>query len=233
MKKIAIAGKTGKQQGLQVCSVCGAYSEVTAHSDCCPSCHNDISLRKKHSLQKTWALLITAIVFIIPANVYPITYLLKNNVLYPDTIFSGIISLVDSEMVIIAIIVFIASILVPILKIVALVFIVLSVQLGWQFSAKKQLLIFTFVDWIGRWSILDLFVISIMVAVFDKGNLLSVYPGVAATSFTIVVITTLFAAHSFDTRLIWDVQPLKTPNNHSQGIKEHDRTTVTASSENQ
>lgn len=206
MNRIAISGQTGKQQGLVVCTVCGNYSECQGFEVQCPTCHNDISMRNKHSLQKTWALLLVSIIFIIPANAYPITYLLKNNILYPDTIFSGIISLVDSDMIAIAIIVFIASIVVPILKIVALIFILLAVQLRWQFSAKIQLLIFGFVDWIGRWSILDLFVISIMVAVFDKGNLLSVYPGVAASSFTIVVLATLFAAHSFDTRLIWDAQ---------------------------
>ena len=79
---------------------------------------------------------------------------------------------------------------------------------------SKQLFIFSFVDWVGRWSILDLFVISIMVAVFDKGHLLSVYPGVAATSFTIVVIATLFAANSFDTRLIWDAQQTNNKTQH-------------------
>ena len=206
MRKKAIAGKTGKEQGLQVCSICGNYSHYNQDASQCPICDNDISQRKKHSLQKTWALLLTALIFIVPANIYPITYLLKNNVLYPDTIFSGIISLIESEMIAIALIVFIASIVVPILKIIALAFITLAVQMNWKFSAKKQLFVFTFVDWVGRWSILDLFVISIMVAVFDKGHLLSVYPGVAATSFTIVVITTLFAANSFDTRLIWDAQ---------------------------
>tara|TARA_R110001583_G_scaffold57547_1_gene172155 strand:- start:4124 stop:4792 length:669 start_codon:yes stop_codon:yes gene_type:complete len=206
MIKKAIAGKTGIEQHLQVCSVCGDYSPSDLGYSQCPTCQNDISLRKKHSLQKTWALLFTAIIFIVPANVYPITYLLKNNVLSPDTIFSGILFLFESDMQGIALIVFIASILVPILKILALGFIVLAVQFGWRFSAKKQLFIFSFVDWIGRWSVLDLFVISIMVAVFDKGNLLSVYPGVAASSFTVVVITTLFAANSFDTRLIFDGQ---------------------------
>jgi len=221
MSKIAIAGKTAKQQGLQLCSACGNYCDDEVHITHCPICHHHIAVRRKHSLQKTWALLITAIIFIIPANVYPITYLLKNNILYPDTIFSGIISLVESDMKGIALIVFIASIAVPILKIVALAFITLAVQLGWQFSARKQLFIFSFVDWVGRWSILDLFVISIMVAVFDKGNLLSVYPGVAATSFTIVVITTLFAAHSFDTRLIWDAQHSQR-NTQTQDKQTHD-----------
>lgn len=212
MKKVAIAGQTGIQQGLQVCSICGNYSAYKAESTQCPSCTNHISMRKKNSLQKTWALLITSVIFIIPANIYPITYLLKNNILYPDTIFSGIISLLDSDMPGIALIVFVASILVPIFKIVALGFIALAVQFKWQFSAKKQLYIFNLVDWIGRWSILDLFVISIMVAVFDKGQILSVYPGVAASSFTLVVITTLFAANCFDSRLIWDAQQPETNN---------------------
>ena len=123
---------------------------------------------------------------------------------YPDTIFSGIMSLVESDMLTIAIIVFIASIIVPIFKIAALAFILLAIQFKWRFSQRTQLQLFVMVDWIGKWSILDLFVISIMTAVFDKGHLLAVYPGIAATSFTVVVVATLFAAHSFDTRLIWD-----------------------------
>lgn len=206
MDKIAIAGKTGMQQGLQLCKVCGNYSSQIQHPKQCPICGNEVSQRKKNSLQKTWAFLLTAIIFIFPANLYPITYLLKNNTLYPDTIFSGILSLIDSGMFGIALIVFIASILVPFFKIIALAGITLAVQRKWTFPPTKQLLLFNLIDWIGKWSILDLFVISIMVAVFDKGHLLSVYPGIAASSFAVVVITTLFAANSFDTRLIWDAQ---------------------------
>ncbi|MFT6924776.1 MAG: paraquat-inducible protein A [Psychromonas sp.] len=206
MENSAVAGKTGVEQGLQLCKVCGNHSISKTAPNHCPTCLNPISVRTKNSLQKTWAFLITAMIFIFPANLYPITYLLKNNIRYPDTIFSGILSLMDSDMLTIAIIVFIASIVVPIFKIMALTFILLAIQYRWRFSRKKQLWIFNIVDWIGKWSILDLFVISIMVAVFDKGQLLSVYPGIAASSFTIVVLTTLFAANSFDTRLIWDAK---------------------------
>ncbi len=206
MNRIAIAGKTGIKQGLQLCKICGNYSLQVEHPTECPICLNEISQRKKNSLQKTWAFLITSIIFIFPANLYPITYLLKNNTLYPDTIFSGILSLVDSDMPGIALIVFVASIVVPFLKIIALAVIAFSVQNHWNLNPKKQLWAFYLIDWIGKWSILDLFVISIMVAVFDKGHLLSVYPGIAATSFTVVVLTTLFAANNFDTRLIWDAQ---------------------------
>lgn len=204
MDKIAQAGKTGIEQGLQLCKVCNNYSEQIQHPTLCPVCGNEIYMRKKYSLQKTWALLITASIFIFPANLYPITYLLKNNTLYPDTIFSGILSLWNTDMPGIALIVFIASIVVPFFKIIGLGLIALSVQNRWKLAPKKQLLAFNLIDWIGKWSILDLFVISIMVAVFDKGHLLSVYPGIAATSFTIVVLCTLSAANNFDTRLIWD-----------------------------
>lgn len=204
MSKPLIIGISAIQQNRQLCRICGKHSSISEHKEYCPFCASHISPRIEHSQQKTWALLFTAIVFIFPANIYPITYLLKNSTLYPDTIFSGIISLLNSDMPGIALIVFVASILVPILKIIALGFISMVVHFKWQLNPKKQLFAFTIVDWIGRWSILDLFVISIMVAVFDKGNFLSVYPGIAATSFTVVVITTLFAAESFDTRLIWD-----------------------------
>jgi len=204
MNKPLTPGISAIQQDRQVCLVCNMDSSISENPKVCPYCHSDIAPRIKHSQQKTWALLLTAMIFIIPANVYPITYLLKNSTLYPDTIFSGIITLIDNEQPGIAFIVFIASILVPIFKILTLGFISLAVHFRWQLNPRKQFIAFSLVEWVGRWSILDLFVISIMVAVFDKGNLVSVYPGVAATSFTIVVITTLFAAESFDTRLIWD-----------------------------
>ena len=138
MDNVAIVGKTGIEQGLQLCKVCGNYSIQVENPSKCPACCNQIAQREKHSLQKTWAFLITAALFILPANAYPITYLLKNNLLYPDTIFSGILSLIDSGMPGIALIVFIASIVVPSLKIIVLAVIALCVQFRWNFSPKKQ-----------------------------------------------------------------------------------------------
>lgn len=204
--QLAVSGKTGISQGLQLCPTCNHISEIKKHPARCPQCKNKVQARKKNSLQKTWALLFTALIFIIPANIYPITLLMKNNILYPDTIFSGILTLIDGDMVGIAIIVFVASIVVPCLKILILTLIALSVQLKWKLSAKKQLYAYKFVDWIGKWSVLDLFVISIMIAVFDKGTLLSVSPGIAASAFTVVVMLTILAAECFDARLIWDSQ---------------------------
>ena len=204
MNKPLIVGISAKQQNRQLCLVCHKDSDISENNQCCPYCDSAISSRIKNSQQKTWALLFTSFIFIFPANIYPITYLIKNSTLYPDTIFSGIVTLLKSGMTAIALIVFVASILVPILKIAALAFISMAIHFGWQLNPKKQYLAFSLVKWIGRWSVLDLFVISIITAVFDKGSFLSVYPGIAATSFTVVVVTTLFAAESFDTRLIWD-----------------------------
>ncbi|WP_413692971.1 paraquat-inducible protein A [Pseudoalteromonas sp. KJ10-2] len=204
MNKPLKSGLSAIQQDTQLCKECDRPSTISQHKTHCPHCGTPISVRTKHSIQKTWALLCIAFIFIFPANIYPITFLVKNNEAYPDTIFSGIMTLVSTGMPGIALIVFVASMLVPVLKIIALAVISLAAHFKWKMNPKRQLLAYTIVDWIGRWSILDLFVISIMMAVFDKGNLLSVYPGIAATSFTVVVITTLFAAQSFDTRLIWD-----------------------------
>jgi len=204
MNKPLKSGLNAMQQDTQLCKMCEQASSISQHKTHCPHCGSPISVRTKHSIQKTWALLCIAFIFIFPANIYPITFLLKNNEAYPDTIFSGIMTLVSSDMSGIAFIVFIASMLVPILKIIALAVISLAAHFKWKLNPKRQLIAYTIVEWVGRWSILDLFVISIMMAVFDKGNLLSVYPGIAATSFTVVVISTLFAAQSFDTRLIWD-----------------------------
>ncbi|MCK5819727.1 MAG: paraquat-inducible protein A [Psychromonas sp.] len=204
MSKFAVNGRSAIEQGLQACPICTCISEFKVYPDHCPVCRNTISVRKKNSLQLTWALIITAAILLIPANLFPITILLKNGTENPDTIFSGISSLIKTGMPGIAIIVFFASFVVPILKILILTLISLSIHFKWNLSTTKQLYAHKAIDFIGKWSVLDLFVISIMSAVFNKGVLLSVYPGTGASAFTLVIITTLFATRTFDTRLIWD-----------------------------
>ncbi|MDO6525529.1 paraquat-inducible protein A [Motilimonas sp. 1_MG-2023] len=163
-------------------------------------------MRQTNSLQKTWAYLITACIFIFPANFMPITILISQGNETPDTIMSGVIALINSGSAGIAIIVFVASIVVPIAKILGMGFILLSLQLQLSMSHKMRFIMFKFIDWVGRWSMLDLFVISIMVAVIDKGQLLVIVPGPGATAFASVVVLTLLAAKSFDTRLMWDLE---------------------------
>ncbi len=195
--------QTASSKGLVACDTCGLVCKYKAGCTC-PRCSAPLHQRQPYSLQKTWAFLITATIFLFPANFSPITILINRGNEQPDTIMSGVLALARSDMLPIAIIVFVASIVVPVGKILAMVIVLISVQFKLPLSHRSRLSMFLFIDWIGRWSMLDLFVISLMVAVLDKGQLLAVVPGPAATAFGIVVIMTLFAARSFDTRLMWD-----------------------------
>ncbi len=170
----------------------------------CLRCKRPIHFRKPKSIQKTWAYLITAAIFIIPANVLSISILLTNGKRLEDTIFSGVAGLVRSGMYGIAIIIFVASIIVPVAKILGLAYLLCCVQFKRVGNQKKNMFIYSAVKWIGKWSVMDLFVISIMMTLIDRGQILDFTPGLGAVTFGLVVIFTMLAAESFDSRLIWD-----------------------------
>jgi paraquat-inducible protein A len=150
-----------------------------------------------------WAWLVTSAIFIVPANIYPITVINQFGVLQPDTILSGISTLIELGMLPIAVIVFVASIVVPSIKVVGLFYIYLSVYLKAPVSHRTITTMFHFIEWIGRWSMLDLFVISIMIVLLDVGQV-SFEAGPATLAFGLVVISTMLSAKAFDTRLLWD-----------------------------
>ena len=131
--------------------------------DNCVRCDFPLHKRMPQSIQKTWAYLIAATVFIFPANLYPISIFLNNGKRVEDTIFSGVASLVNSDMLGIAIIIFIASIVVPVAKILGLAFILLTIQFKRSVNHLQRMKLYRFIQWIGKWSMMDLFVISIMV----------------------------------------------------------------------
>ncbi|MCH4296419.1 paraquat-inducible protein A [Shewanella sp. 3B26] len=193
---------TGKQIGLCQCRVCRETNPISAPK--CRRCGADNSARDHTSLQKSWALLITAAILLIPANVYPITTLVNQGRVTHDTIFSGIKHLVHSDMLPIAIIVFTASILVPWLKIVGLATYLTAISFDLPVSKRKLMAGFHIIEWIGRWSMLDLFVISLTVALVNMGQLLDAKPAPAATAFALVILLTQLAAKVLDTRLLWD-----------------------------
>ncbi|WP_100752340.1 paraquat-inducible protein A [Vibrio salilacus] len=173
----------------------------------CLRCHNPIHHRKPHSMQKTWAYLIAASIAIFPANLIPISILLTNGKRLEDTIFSGVASLVNNDMTGIATIIFVASIVVPVAKIVGLSYLLLAIQFKRKIYHKHRMLIYFVVKWIGRWSMMDLFVISIMMTLVDRGQILDFTPGYGAVAFGFVVVLTMLAAESMDPRLIWDNYP--------------------------
>jgi paraquat-inducible protein A len=153
---------------------------------------------------RTWALLVTAAVLYIPANVLPIMTVSSLGQGDPSTIMSGVIQLVQHGMIPIAAVVFIASILVPTFKLVGIALLLFSVQRRQPLSARQRIWMYRFIEFIGRWSMLDIFVIAILVAVVNFGRLASVEANLGAIAFASVVILTMLAAVTFDPRLIWD-----------------------------
>ncbi|MGF1755415.1 paraquat-inducible protein A [Vibrio makurazakiensis] len=170
----------------------------------CLRCHNALHHRKPNSIQKTWAYLIAATVAVIPANIIPISILITNGQRLEDTIFSGVASLVNSEMYGIAIIIFVASIVVPVAKILGLGYILLCIHFKRSLYHRQRMTIYFIVKWVGKWSVMDLFVISIMMTLVDRGQILNFTPGYGAVAFGMVVVLTMLAADSIDPRLIWD-----------------------------
>jgi len=181
------------------------YPETQAHDDLeCPRCGAAVHQREPNSLTRTWALIITAFILLIPANLFPImTFTIKGSG-EPSTILDGVLMMVHHGMIPIALIVFIASICVPFLKLAGLATLLLSVQFKWKTSARQRTTMYTLIETIGRWSMLDVFSIAVLGALVELGMLANVKAGPAGTFFCAAVVITIFAAKSFDTRLIWD-----------------------------
>ncbi|MFI8482865.1 paraquat-inducible protein A [Pseudomonas sp. NPDC078700] len=192
--------------GLLVCDECHQLSpiEVDVDKQFCPRCGGRVHARRPNSLLQTWALLITSAILYIPANMLPIMRVSSLGSGQSDTIMSGVIELVNYGMYPIAAVVFIASILVPTFKLVGIGLLLYSVQRRQPMSARQRMLMYRFIEWIGRWSMLDIFVIAILVTVVKFGTLATIEPGWGAVAFASVVILTMLAALTFDPRLIWD-----------------------------
>jgi len=170
----------------------------------CPRCGATLSSRLHNSLIRTWALLLTAVILFIPANIYPIMVVDSFAGEIPSTIMKGIVIFFKNREYFVAFVIFVASIVVPAFKLVGLVVILLAIQRKNQFFYTHRSNMFRFIQFIGRWSMLDIFVIAIMVAMVDFGTISTIHAGPAATSFAAVVVITMYAAVTFDPRLIWD-----------------------------
>lgn len=193
----------GPQETLRVCLSCHYTGHPDSHGRC-PRCHTPLRHRRRHSLQKTWAALIAAIVLLLPANLLPISIVYANGARIEDTIFSGVVSLASSGNFPIAAVVFIASVLVPFTKVIVLITLLLSIHLKTQHSLKTRMRLLRLITWIGRWSMLDLFVIALMMSLINRDQLFSFTMGPAAFYFGSAVILTILAVKWLDSRLIWD-----------------------------
>ncbi|WP_068827161.1 paraquat-inducible protein A [Pseudomonas sp. BMS12] len=170
----------------------------------CARCGSKLHARRPNSIVRTWALLITAAILYIPANLLPIMTVSSLGRGMPSTIMGGVLELIHAEMLPVALVVFVASILVPTFKLVGIAMLLYSVQRHQPMSARQRILMYRFIEWIGRWSMLDIFVIAILVSLINFGNLATITAGPGAAAFASVVILTMLAAVTFDPRLIWD-----------------------------
>jgi paraquat-inducible protein A len=196
---------TGRSLGLLVCLDCRAtVRAVKAEHLRCPRCHAPLHERKPHSLIVTTVLVLCAAALYVPANVLPV---MNTRTIFDDerdTIMSGVLVLLDSGSWPIALLVFIASIVVPLLKILALGVLLYS---AWRRSPRGRLQrsrLYRMVEFIGRWSMLDIYAISLLATLVQVQSFATVIVGWGAWAFAAVVVLTLLAARTFDERLLWD-----------------------------
>ncbi len=188
------------------CRICHAMvgESIIDNEKECPRCHAEIHRRIPHSLQKTTALIIASIVLYIPANILPIMTYDSLGEVSTSTIFGGVIELIVAGLYGIAAVVFIASIFVPILKLVILIYLVWSVKMGMTKGIRHRAFLYRVTETIGRWSMVDVFVVTIFVAIVQFGFVYTVEPEGAIIAFGAVVVLTMIAAETFDPRLLWD-----------------------------
>lgn len=206
--------KSALKQNLICCHNCGSVIKsktdlgadplATQDHGVCERCGGALHPRLPNSFQRTAAYLCSAFILYIPANVFPIMTISKFGVGEPHTIISGIIELIHGGMIPIATLVLIASVLVPLTKMLGLAILLWAVHKGWQRNLRLLTLIYRLIAFVGRWSMLDIFMISILVSIVSAEALEQVLAGPAATAFGAVVVLTMLAANSFDPRLLWD-----------------------------
>ena len=199
---------TASEAGLLACHACELLQRpgAGAHDLACARCGAHLHLRKPDSISRAWALLIAAYVMIVPANVLPVMVTGSLFGTETDTILSGVIYLWTSGSWPLALIVFIASIAIPFSKLLALAYLLVSVQRRSTFARRERTRLYRVLEAVGRWSMIDIYVAAILTALVHFGGLMNIKAGPGAIAFGAVVVLTMFAAESFDPRLIWDAK---------------------------
>jgi paraquat-inducible protein A len=201
----AAVAATAVQDGVIGCDTCGLVCRAADERARCPRCGFRLRHRKPNSVARTWALGVAAAVLYVPANVYPVLTLVRFGTGQPSTILGGARELLDAGQWPLAALVFFASIMVPMLKLVGLTILLTSIHARRNDRLHDRTVLYRIIDSIGRWSMIDIFMESILVALVQFGALVTINPGFGAVAFAGVVILTMFAARSFDPRVMWDV----------------------------
>ena len=206
---------TAADKGLMVCRTCGALCRRVRFSPQtrCPRCFDTVQFRKRDSIGRTWAFLFAALILYIPANLLPVTETRTVFGSQQDTIMSGVVLFWTTGSPFIASVVFAASVMIPMLKCIALTLLTITAQRRSCWRPQQRAKLYRLIERIGRWSMLDVFVVTIVVALLHIGSLATIHAGPGAAAFGAVVVLTMLASKSFDPRLIWD--PVET--SHDSG----------------
>lgn len=193
---------TARAAGLVGCRTCGKVS--SAGTERCPRCGSRLHSRRPNSLQKVWALWLVGLICYVPANLLPMLLTDAVGRHYASTIVGGAVELAQHGDWPVAAIILLASVAIPISKFIAIAYLSLSIQRRSHLSAQARIHLYEFVEFIGRWSMIDVFVVAILSALVQLGFLAAINPGLAALFFAMSVIFTMLSAQAMDPRLIWD-----------------------------
>ncbi|MES2625800.1 MAG: paraquat-inducible protein A [Pseudomonadota bacterium] len=212
-----LRGQTAASQGVAGCDTCGLINSLDADGKGhCSRCDDALHARLPNSMQRTSALLMAAAVMYIPANFYPIMTTINLGRAKDNTILGGVAELWRTGDWPIALIIFIASIVVPVVKLGVIAWLCFVVNRSDGLNPEKRTHVYRITEFIGRWSMVDVFAVALMVALIRGGSLMSINPGPAALAFCSVVVLTMLAAITFDPRFLWDAAPpTEFPANHS------------------
>ncbi|MEO0387602.1 MAG: paraquat-inducible protein A [Pseudomonadota bacterium] len=192
---------TARRAGLVACTQC---TRVQRPAKNCERCAAPLHAREYMGLQRVWAWLTVGLLLYIPANTYPMLLTSTLGSTSAITILGGVVELVQYGSYFIALIVFVASVAIPVMKFAVIAYLALSLKQMVPISAHQRLVLFEVVEFIGRWSMIDVFVVAILSALVQLGFVATVNPGPAAACFALSVVFTMLSAQSFDPRLIWD-----------------------------
>jgi paraquat-inducible protein A len=193
-----------REHRVTLCHVCGYVCPDDVHE--CPRCDSSVHRRKPNSLTRTWAFLIAGLIFYIPANVLPVMYTTMLGSSSENTIMSGVIEFAEGGSWDIAILIFIASVIVPCIKFLVLGLLLITCQRRSKWAMRERSRLFRFIELIGYWSMLDVLVVALVAALVQFHGLSTIEPRLGILFFGLVVVMTMLAAMSFDPRLIWDAE---------------------------
>ncbi|WP_347310933.1 paraquat-inducible protein A [Defluviimonas sp. SAOS-178_SWC] len=193
---------TARRAGLVACTRCGAVHAPGVGD--CRRCGGALSSRDEASLQRVWAWLVAGLVAYVPANLYPMLVTSTFGTTRESTIIGGVIELFEHGSWGVAAIVFTASVIIPIGKFITIAYLALSTRFPVTIRGHGRQRLYEIVEFIGRWSMIDVFVVAILSALVHLSFVVNVNPGIAAVSFALSVAFTMLSAQNFDPRLLWD-----------------------------